>query len=73
MAEDELSGTQLNTTVVMIDTTPFSQAYATGVGKTSEVSTMTCVNKVNQVRHPMSSFGPALHAPQVSLAVPCSL
>jgi len=40
---------QLNTTVIMVDTTPFSQESATGVGKTSDVSTLTCVNNINQV------------------------
>lgn len=42
---------QLNTTVVMVDTTPFSQQYATGIGRTSNVSTLTCVNQINQVKH----------------------
>ena len=42
---------QLNTTVVMVDTTPFSQKYATGIGRTSNVSTLTCVNQINQVKH----------------------
>ena len=40
-----LPGVQLNTTVVMVDTTPFSLESATG-----NVSTMTCVSEVNKAR-----------------------
>lgn len=40
---------QLNTTVVWVDTTPFSTSYATGLATTSDVSTLSCVDHINQV------------------------
>ena len=51
---------QLNTTVVMVDTTPFSQDSATGIGRTSNVSTLTCVSEINQASHLARS--PSWHA-----------
>ena len=35
--------------MVWVDTTPFSTSYATGLGTTSDVSTLSCVDHINQV------------------------
>lgn len=44
----------LNTTVVWVDTTPFSTSYATGLATTSDVSTLSCVDHVNQVAYDLA-------------------
>ena len=51
MAGAALCHAQLNTTVVWVDTTPFSPNYATGLSQTTEadVSTLSCVQHINQV------------------------
>lgn len=48
---------QLNTTVVWVDTTPFSPNYGTGLSQTTEadVSTLSCVQYINEVASEIAS------------------